>query len=158
MGEVNGQRTGIVFLSGGSALQGLANYMARQAYHASHVISVFDTGGSAGRLRDVCSGIAIGDIRKRLTALGDRRAPMSRPLVDLFASRLPGNEPVRHVRRRVEEAARGEGEFLDGLHNGTSLEVADAFRAVLESVPESFDWCDGSIGNLILSGRYLQDG
>lgn len=158
MSEVNGTPTGIVFLSGGSALQSLARFLAARGHEASHVISVFDTGGSAGRLRDVCTGIAIGDIRKRLTAIGDREAPTSRPLVDLFASRLPSDEPVQSVRRRVEEAAQGEGELLDGLYNGSSHEIAEAFARVLEAVPDTFDWVDGSIGNLILSGRYLHEG
>ena len=158
MGEGDGTSTGIVFLSGGSALQSLARFLAARGHEASHVISVFDTGGSAGRLRDVCTGIAIGDIRKRLTAIGDHEAPTSRPLVDLFASRLPSDEPVHSVRRRVEEAAQGEGELLDGLYNGSSHEIAEAFARVLAAVPDSFDWCDGSIGNLILSGRYLHEG
>lgn len=157
MVEVNGTPTGIVFLSGGTALQGLARFLAARGDHASHVISVFDTGGSAGRLRDVCTGIAIGDIRKRLTAIGDREAPASRPLVDLFASRLPNDEPVHWVRRRVEKAAQGQGELLEGL-NGSSHEIAETFARVLEAVPDGFDWCDGSIGNLILSGRYLREG
>ena len=158
MCEGNGTPTGIVFLSGGSALQGLARFLAAQGYEASHIISVFDTGGSAGRLRDVCTGIAIGDIRKRLTAIGDRNAPTSRSLVDLFASRLPSDEPVHTVKRRVEAAAQGEGDLLDGLHNGASMEISQAFARLLETVPDHFDWCDGSIGNLILSGRYLHHG
>ena len=158
MGEVNGTPTGIVFFSGGSALQSLAGFLADRGYEASHVISVFDSGGSAGRLRDVCAGIAVGDIRKRLIAIGDRRAPATRPLVDLFATRLPSDEPGHAVRHRVEEAAQGGGELLGGLKNGASHEIAEAFARVLENVPDSFDFCDGSVGNLILSGRYLHEG
>jgi 2-phospho-L-lactate transferase/gluconeogenesis factor (CofD/UPF0052 family) len=158
MCEVNESATGIVFLSGGSALQALAGYLAGRGIEASHVISVFDTGGSAGRLRDVCTDIAIGDIRKRLTAIGDRKTPTSRPLVDLFASRLPRDEPLSAVRRQVEKAAQGEGELLEGLHNGTLVEVAESFARLLDTVPVSFDWCDGSVGNLVLTGRYLHEG
>ena len=47
---------------------------------------------------------------------------------------------------------------MGGLHNGASHEIAAAFARVLETVPHSFDFCDGSVGNLILSGRYLHEG
>ena len=150
--------TGIAFVSGGSALQGLAGLLAGRGQHATHVISVFDSGGSAGRLRDVCDGIAIGDIRKRLTALGDRSSEHRRPLVELFASRLPADRQPPAVRRSVEAAAQGEGALLSGLRNGASGEVAEAFARLLEALPSGFDWCDGSVGNLILSGRYRQEG
>lgn len=158
MAEVNGTPTGFVFLSGGSALQHLANHLAARGQHATHVISVFDSGGSAGRLRDACDGIAIGDIRKRLTAIGNRRQAGSRPVVDLFASRLPSDEPAHAVRRRVEAAAQGSGELLAGLDEGPSGEIAEAFARLLETLPPAFDWVDGSIGNIILSGRYRHEG
>lgn len=158
MHEGNGSTTGIVFLSGGSALQALAGFLAGRGHQASHVISVFDTGGSAGRLRDVCSDIAVGDIRKRLTAIGDRKTATTRPLVDLFASRLPSDEPLSSVRERVARAAKGEGEMIEPLYNGTAVEVAESFARLLDAVPASFDWCDGSIGNLVLTGRYLCEG
>ena len=158
MGEVNGKPTGIAFLSGGSALQGLAGYFASSGYQASHVISVFDSGGSSGRLRDVCTGIAVGDIRKRLTAIGDRSKPAARPIINLFSSRLPSDEPTHKVRRHVEAAARGEGQLLGGLHNGACVEVAESLGKLLTTLPDGFDWCDGSVGNLILYGRYLREG
>jgi CofD-related protein of GAK system len=154
MEEGQSNTTGIVFLSGGSALQGLAGHLAARGDHATHVISVFDSGGSAGRLREVCDGIAIGDIRKRLTAIGNRERADHRPIVDLFSSRLPRDRPVGDVRRTVEAAAEGEGELMSGLHNGAAVEVSEAFARLLEKLPEEFDWCDGSVGNLILSGRY----
>jgi len=158
MAEGNGTPTGFVFLSGGSALQHLAQHLASRGQHATHVISVFDSGGSAGRLRGACDGIAIGDIRKRLTAIGDRSHPGSRPVVDLFASRLPSDEPAAAVRGRVEAAAQGAGELLAGIDGESSNEIAEAFARLLETLPTGFDWCDGSIGNIILTGRYRHEG
>lgn len=149
-----GRHTGLVFLSGGSALHGLAAMLARAGYHATHIVSVFDSGGSAGRLRDVCRGIAIGDIRKRLIAIGDATA--SQPLIDLFSARLPALEPAPAVRGMLEALAEARSDLLDGVAPHSAAEIAQAVSVLLAAVPQTFDWRDTSIGNLILTGGYLQ--
>lgn len=149
--------SGLTFLSGGSALNDLASLLARSQLHATHVLSVFDNGGSTGRLRDAYRGIAIGDLRKRLVAIGDRTASPARAFIDLLCMRLPQNQPASTLRATVQAYAAGDGD-PGALPATLAAEVSQALSALLATAPDSFDWRDCSVGNLILTGRYLQTG
>ncbi|MBP1684193.1 MAG: protein of unknown function and CofD [Deltaproteobacteria bacterium] len=151
-------RSGLVFLSGGSALTGLARTLAEARLSATHIISVFDDGGSAGRLRDACGGIAIGDIRKRLIAIGNRSAAPSRRVIDLLQSRLPADGSACAARTIVEGFACGTSDALNGVSPQTAAEISLALQHVLSATAADFEWRDASIGNLILAGRYRQLG
>jgi CofD-related protein of GAK system len=149
-----GSPTGLVFISGGSALNSLARLLATSGLEAVHIIAVFDNGGSTAQLRPFCD-IAIGDIRNRLTAIGGQSSGPSKLVVDLFSARLHGNKPRHLMRKKVEEIARGNSELLSGIPENTCLEVSRAVSTLLGALPRTFDWDDCSIGNLILVGRYL---
>lgn len=148
--------SGLVFLSGGSALTGLATLLAESGLHAAHLISVFDNGGSAGRLREVCGGIAIGDIRKRLIAIGDRSTESSRHLISLLSARVPSHGSRRALRGVVEAIACGTSDLLKGIPPAAAGEISQALAHTVSALPATFDWRDTSIGNLLLAGRYLQ--
>ncbi|MFN8625163.1 MAG: 2-phospho-L-lactate transferase CofD family protein [Candidatus Binatia bacterium] len=153
-----GKRSGVVFFSGGSALTGLARVFAESGVHATHVIAVFDDGGSAGRLRDACGGIAIGDIRKRLIAIGDRATTATRSVIELLQARLPARGPMRAARAIVEGLASGTDTSLRSVPPRMATDISRAMAHILEALPASFEWRDASVGNLILAGRYRQCG
>lgn len=153
-----GTPSGLVFLSGGSALNRLASLLAAAQAHATHVISVFDDGGSTGRLRDAYACIAVGDIRKRLVAIGDRGAAASGPMIDLLESRLPGQLDNTTLRAMVQAFADGTGDSLAAIPPMVATDVSQALHTLLATVPAAFDWRDCSVGNLILTGRYLRVG
>ena len=147
--------TGLVFISGGSALNKIAGMLAESKLSTTHIISVFDNGGSTGLLRTYC-GIAVGDIRNRLVALGEKNNPIARTIGELFSIRLHGNKPRPVMRRTVEELAEGSGEHLAALPAEISGDISGALKTLLSRLPDSFDWREGSIGNCILVGKYLQ--
>jgi CofD-related protein of GAK system len=148
----------LVFFSGGSALTGLARILAESGLHAAHILSVFDNGGSAGRLREACGGIAIGDIRKRLIAIGDRSTAPSRRVIEVLEARLPAHGSALAARVMVEGLACGTSEMLRGVAPQTAAEISHALERLLATIPADFEWRDASIGNLILAGRYRQSG
>lgn len=148
--------TGLVFISGGSALNKVARLLADSNLSSTHIISVFDNGGSTALLRRYC-GIAIGDIRNRLVALSEKNNPIAKAVGELFSIRLHGNKPRQLMRRTVEEFAEGNGEYLVGLPSNISAEISEALGTLLARLPDSFDWREASIGNCILVGKYLQN-
>jgi CofD-related protein of GAK system len=148
--------SGLVFISGGSALNKLARLFAASYLQATHVIAVFDNGGSTARLRKYC-GIAIGDIRNRLVAISSKQDLAAEKIAELFSIRLPSNKSPQLMRRTVEELAERSSDYLIGIPSAQVAEVSLALNHLLLRLPEAFDWRDGSIGNFILVGRYLQD-
>ncbi|HVG17838.1 MAG TPA: 2-phospho-L-lactate transferase CofD family protein [Blastocatellia bacterium] len=148
--------TGLVFITGGSALNKLARMLADNRLFATYIVAVFDNGGSTALLRQYC-GIAIGDIRNRLVAIAEHDSPESKVLADLFSLRIHGNKPQRLMRAAVEDIASGRSESLADLPQDVRDEISKALMTLLAGLPETFDWRDGAIGNFILVGRYLQD-
>lgn len=148
------QATGLVFLSGGSALNPLATSLAKSGLRATHIIAVFDNGGSSRWLREAFRCIAVGDIRNRLTALSVRGSA-SRPALELFKRRLEDEKPQALLRQKVEAIARERTSLLEGISAQHRLEISAAMSAFLERVPANFDWRRGSIGNFVLMGRYF---
>ncbi len=147
--------TGLVFISGGSALNKLARSLADFSLQATHIIAVFDNGGSTALLRKYC-GIAVGDIRNRLVAISASTDSTAKKIAELFAMRLHGNKPLLLMRRTIEELAEGSSEYLLGIPQKQSEELSSALSDLLLQLPPTFDWRDGSIGNFILVGRYLR--
>src|SRR5258708_40239919 len=94
--------SGLVFISGGSALNKLARLFASSALQATHVIAVFDNGGSTARLRKYC-GIAIGDIRNRMVAISSKQDLAAEKIAELFSIRLPNNNTPPLMSRTVEQ-------------------------------------------------------
>jgi CofD-related protein of GAK system len=147
--------TGLVFISGGSALNRLASMLADNKLAATYIVAVFDNGGSTARLREYCD-IAIGDIRNRLTAIAQHDSPNSKVIVDLFSLRIHGNKPRKLFRGIIEELAEGRSESLNGICQNIQDEISGVLASLLAELPETFDWRDGAIGNFILVGKYLQ--
>lgn len=148
-------QTGLVFLSGGSALNKFARALAHSHLYATHLIAVFDNGGSTAQLRRYCD-IAIGDIRNRIVALADHDDPTARRVGELFATRLHGNKPKVMMRTTIQEIAEGSSEHLMGLPQELTQQISETLVSLLAHLPITFDWRDGSIGNFILVGHYLQ--
>jgi len=61
------------------------------------------------------------------------------------------------MKRTVEELAERSSDYLTGIPATQVGEVSVALNHLLLRLPATFDWRDGSIGNFILAGRYLQD-
>jgi CofD-related protein of GAK system len=149
------RQTGLVFLSGGSALNPMAARMAESRLQATHVISAFDNGGSSRWLREAFHCIAIGDVRNRLTAISRPGRSANKHVLDLFKTRLPEDKPQALLRQKVDAIARGSSDLLNGISAQHKGEIQAALGALLTRVPEKFDWRNGSIGNFLLVGKYI---
>ena len=153
-----GRPSGLAFISGGSAVNKLAALIADRGLYASYLISVFDNGGSTGRLRRAFGGFALGDIRNRLVALARRDTLLARSILELVSYRLTGNKPQEAFQAAVKSIAEGHSELLRSIPAPSCQEISKAVSALLERLPRGFDWRDAVVGNLVLQGRYFQLG
>ncbi|HPQ68157.1 MAG TPA: 2-phospho-L-lactate transferase CofD family protein [bacterium] len=150
-----GKPTGLVFISGGSALNSLASTLAEKGLFSTHIISAFDNGGSSRFLREAFNCIAIGDIRNRLCAIGGHGSQHSKNILTLFRKRLSENKPQVVLKNTVESLASGNSELPSDVPAEILHEITLSLDALLTNIPKQFDWRNGSIGNFILIGRYL---
>ncbi len=148
----------ILFFSGGSALNGIARRLKRYSYNTMHLITPFDSGGSSQQLRLAFDMPAVGDLRSRLMALADESVLGQPDVYALFSHRLPGDAPPRALRDTVDELRRGKHPLMSAIARPMRQLIRTQLDCFAEAVPEGFDYCRASIGNLILAGGYLGHG
>jgi uncharacterized cofD-like protein len=78
----------IVIFGGGGGINPIIQGL-KDLYDVTAIVSVFDDGGSTGRLRDH-SGIAVGDFRNALTAMA--RGDENKAIVDVLNYRFRRND------------------------------------------------------------------
>jgi CofD-related protein of GAK system len=150
----NNENSGLVFFSGGSALADLAKLLAKKEIRATHLISVFDNGGSTAKLKEF-SGIAIGDIRNRLLAVSSpKNKNYYQSIQKLFDERFYGDKSQDALQQKVLK-------ILAGIKTNTDIPdeskdfIHESIQILIDELPESFDWSGASIGNLIVVGSYF---
>jgi CofD-related protein of GAK system len=148
----------VLFFSGGSALRQLSHKLIGLTHNSVHILTPFDSGGSSAELRKAFAMPAIGDIRNRLVALTDQGLTGNPELSRLFASRLPKNESTEQLERRLAALLDGSHTSLDGLPESVRTIVLHHLNVFARSKPEDFDLRGASLGNLILTGGYLELG
>src|SRR2546430_2706243 len=109
----------VVVLGGGTGSHTVLSGLRHREVDLSAVVSVMDSGGSSGRLRDEYGCLPPGDARQCLVALAgdDESAAMLRAL---FTYRFRGGEPDRGA---------GDARGLDG-HNLGNLFIRSEERRV----------------------------
>lgn len=141
--------SGIVFLSGGTALRGLAREFARRKIPTTHIITTFDSGGSSHALRQAFSMPAPGDIRNRLLALADTDiTPES--VLSLLNTRLPRTFASPNM---ILSALASACPALPAQYR---RHIEEDLRHFLHGCPASFDARYASIGNMAITGAYLR--
>jgi uncharacterized cofD-like protein len=79
---------GIVVIGGGTGIHGLLRGLKRYTDHITAIVTMMDSGGSSGRLRDEFGHLPPGDVRQALVALtADDRTSLT--LRQLFNYRFP---------------------------------------------------------------------
>eukprot|EP00980_Cylindrotheca_fusiformis_P031457 scaffold26401_cov113-Cylindrotheca_fusiformis.AAC.3 len=145
----------IVFFSGGSAIRDLSTVLKNYTHNSVHLITPFDSGGSSAEIRRALNILSVGDLRNRLMALSDESA-FGKPKVNLlFDFRLDTKDPA---------VAKAEFDaILKGVHPFARA-VKIPMRSILlrhmqwfaTRMPKDFDLCGASIGNLIITGCFLE--
>ncbi len=147
----------ILFFSGGSAINGLSQTLKNYTHNSIHLVTPFDSGGSSAKLRDAFDMPAIGDLRSRLLALADETV-MGHPEVSrLFHYRLPEDKSQKELRVTLAELVQGKSPLVEDITNPMRQLICNQLGFFLAAMPENFDLRGASIGNLILSGGYLNN-
>ena len=150
----------ILFFSGGTATKDLSETLTKYTHNSIHLITPFDSGGSSAELRRAFDMLSIGDIRNRLMALSDKNETTMRnnpQIIELFSHRIVKTE---------ERSEASESEFLNILDGNHPLirAVELPMRSILQNslrwffdrMPNDFDLRGASIGNLIITGMFLE--
>lgn len=149
----------ILFFTGGTAIKDLSACLTKYTHNSIHLITPFDSGGSSAEIRRGFNMLSVGDIRNRLLALSDRNESTMRnnpQVIEFFAHRLVKTEGL--------EAAENEyASMLDGRHPLIRA-VELPMRSILQNhlrwfsdrMPGDFDLRGASIGNLIITGCFLE--
>ena len=145
----------ILFFSGGSALKGLSRELTTYTKNSIHLLSPFDSGGSSAKLREAFNMPAVGDIRNRLMSLADYSIT-GNPEVYLLADfRLPEDLSPKQLIDVLETMVAGEHELVKAVPNPMRRLLSLQLSFFQEAMPAGFDLRGASVGNLILTGGYL---
>lgn len=145
----------ILFFSGGSAIRDLSSVLKNYTHNSVHLITPFDSGGSSAELRRAFNIVSIGDLRNRLMALSDESVLGNPEVTALFSFRLDKHD---------KDKAKAEfQDILSGCHS-LAKAIGMPMRIILcrhlewffKRMPDNFDLCGASIGNLIITGCYLE--
>jgi CofD-related protein of GAK system len=147
----------ILFFSGGTALTGTSRVLKRYTHNSIHLVTPFDSGGSSAKLRQAFSMPSIGDLRSRLVALADKNVTGHPEVYELFTCRLSENQPASGLLARLDLMIRGKEPLVAAIPNPMRQLVQNQLGCFREAMPDNFDLHGASIGNLILTGGYLNN-
>jgi CofD-related protein of GAK system len=149
---------GVLFFSGGSALREVSGRLTEYTHNSTHLITPFDSGGSSAKLRDAFGMISVGDLRNRLMALADTRLRGHPEIYRLFGYRFSGDGRSAARWDQLKRMAQGEHALVDAIPNPMRSIICNHLSFFLGLAPSDFDLRGASVGNLILTGGYLNQG
>lgn len=145
----------LLFFSGGSALNGVAQQLKRYTHNSIHMVTPFDSGGSSQGLRLAFNMPAIGDLRSRLMALADESVLGHPDIFRLFTHRFAKNAAQTGLAGELDAMIAGSHPLIGAIEQPMRTLIQNQLGMFREACPESFDLRGASIGNLILAGGYL---
>ncbi|MEP3048065.1 MAG: GAK system CofD-like protein [Roseibium sp.] len=145
----------LLFFSGGSALNGVAQCLKRYTHNSIHLVTPFDSGGSSQGLRIAFNMPAIGDLRSRLMALADESVLGHPDVFRLFTHRFSKEEDQNTLIGELKELIAGTHSFVQVIEQPMRSLIQNQLGMFWAACPSSFDLKGASIGNLILAGGYL---
>jgi CofD-related protein of GAK system len=145
----------LLFFSGGSALNDIAQRLKEYTHNSRHLITPFDSGGSSQVLRAAFDMPAVGDLRSRLMALADESDLGQPDIFRLFTHRLPANGEAEVLREEARAFLTGEHPLIRAVSQPMRQLIQTQLRSFAEAMPADFDFRKASVGNLILAGGYL---
>lgn len=153
----------LLFFSGGSALRDFARALPDLTGESSHIITTFDSGGSAGILRQYFDIPALGDLRSRLSALAAAHLPGEagqerQKTLALWEKRLSSTQSFVTLADDLAELAKGQASALKMVTPEFRRALPELLSAFRERMPEFFDLRGACLGNLALAGAYFKLG
>jgi len=147
----------ILFFSGGSALNDVSRILKNYTYNSTHLITPFDSGGSSAKLRQAFNMPAIGDLRSRMIALADESVTGHPEVYQLFTYRLANAERNSVLSKQLDQMIQGKYPMVAAISNPMRRLIRNQLGYFRDSMPDNFDLRGASIGNLILTGGYLNN-
>lgn len=145
----------LLFFSGGSALNGVAQHLKRYTHNSIHMVTPFDSGGSSQGLRLAFNMPAIGDLRSRLMALADETVLGHPEVFRLFTHRFSKSAAQADLAGELEAMIAGTHPLVEAIEQPMRTLIQNQIGMFHAARPKSFDLRGASIGNLILAGGYL---
>jgi len=145
----------LLFFSGGSALNGVAQYLKRYTHNSIHLVTPFDSGGSSQGLRLAFNMPAIGDLRSRLMALADETVLGHPEVFRLFTHRFSKSADLADLAGELEAMIAGTHPLVETIEQPMRTLIQNQLGMFHAARPKHFDLRGASIGNLILAGGYL---
>jgi len=145
----------LLFFSGGSALNGVAQHLKRYTHNSIHLVTPFDSGGSSQGLRLAFNMPAIGDLRSRLMALADETVLGHPEVFRLFTHRYAKTAAQSDLKGELDAMIAGSHPLVEAIEQPMRTLIQNQLGMFRAACPESFDLRGASIGNLILAGGYL---
>lgn len=145
----------LLFFSGGSALNGVAQNLKRYTHNSIHLVTPFDSGGSSQGLRLAFDMPAIGDLRSRLMALADETVLGHPDVFRLFTHRFAKTAGQADLTGELDAMIAGTHPLVEAIEQPMRTLIQNQLGMFHAARPKSFDLRGASIGNLILAGGYL---
>ncbi len=147
----------ILFFSGGTALRKTSTELTGYTHNSIHIITPFDSGGSSAKLRDAFAMPAVGDIRNRLLALADRSLHGNPEIFRLFAHRFPNEGDQNEFIRELDRMIAGKHPLTANIPDPMRKIIRHHLYLFKQNMSADFNLHKASIGNLILTGGYLEN-
>ena len=147
----------ILFFSGGSALNDVSRVLKNYTYNSTHLITPFDSGGSSAKLRQAFNMPAIGDLRSRMIALADESVTGHPEVYQLFTYRLASAGRNSVLSKQLDQMIQGKYPMVAAISNPMRRLIRNQLGYFRDAMPDNFDLRGASIGNLILTGGYLNN-
>lgn len=145
----------LLFFSGGSALNGVAQCLKRYTHNSIHLVTPFDSGGSSQGLRVAFDMPAIGDLRSRLMALADETVLGHPDIFRLFTHRFAKSADGGDLPGELDSMIGGTHPLVEAIEQPMRTLIQNQLGMFRAACPKTFDLRGASIGNLILAGGYL---
>jgi CofD-related protein of GAK system len=145
----------ILFFTGGSALKKVSEELIYYTHNSIHIIPSVDSGGSSAGLRDAFKMPAIGDIRNRLMALADRGLTGNAEIFRLFTFRFPEDGDRQDLYDQLIKLIQGTHPLVARIDNPMRRIIRLLISRFENAMPTDFDLRGACVGNLILTGGYL---
>ncbi len=147
----------ILFFSGGSALNQFSQTLKSYTHNSVHMVTPFDSGGSSAVLRKAFQMPSIGDLRSRLMALADETITGHPEVYKLFTHRLNKSSKNAELLMQLDAMCEGKDELVRAVPNPMRRLIRTQLGYFRKAMPSSFNLRGASIGNLILTGGYLNN-
>ena len=148
----------ILFFGGGSGPNPICKSLVNHTHNSIHLITPFDSGGSSAKLRRFFGMPAVGDLRNRMMALCDQSVRGNAEVRRLFALRLPKDEPREKLIQRLERITAGKDEMMAAIRDPLRKIIRNHLEYFRMAITPEFDLGGASLGNLVLTGGYLNNG